>query len=262
MVGQDSSVLAFDDSGRDDAARVVLVHGFTQNARCWAPFDELLGAHLGVRRVDGPGHGASPADGSDLAGAARRLGMAGGRATYLGYSMGGRMSLRLALDHPELIEALVLVSSSPGLAGADERRARRTRDDALAERIETIGVEAFVEEWLAQPLFASLGHARAHVEARHQNTAAGLAASLRLFGTGVHEPMWERLGDLAMPVLLIVGATDHKFATIAHEMGESIANATIAVIPGAGHTVHLEQPEATARLVHDWLSRHKLASLP
>jgi 2-succinyl-6-hydroxy-2,4-cyclohexadiene-1-carboxylate synthase len=234
--------------------RLVLVHGFTQTSRCWSPFDALLDARFEQYALDAPGHGTASALALDLPAAASYLALEGGDGIYVGYSMGGRMSLRLALDHPAWAQGLVLISASPGIADAAARRERVQRDEALADRIEQIGVAAFVDEWLAQPLFAHLPPANAHRAERLRNTANGLASSLRLAGTGAREPLWDRLGELAVPVLVIAGALDEKYVAIGQQMAAAIgANATFAEVATAGHSAHLESPTATARLVNDWL---------
>lgn len=237
------------------ANRVVLVHGFTQTSRCWAPFDDLLDSRGERRALDAPGHGDAAELDLDMAATASHLVAQGGEGIYLGYSMGGRMCLRAALDHPDRVRGLVLISSSPGLADDTARRARIERDDALADRIEAIGVAAFLDEWLALPLFAHLAPERAHRAERLRNTAAGLASSLRRAGTGVQEPVWDRLSELTMPVLAIAGTLDEPYAAIARQMVARIGtNATLAEIDGAGHTTHLEAPAATARVVNEWLA--------
>jgi 2-succinyl-6-hydroxy-2,4-cyclohexadiene-1-carboxylate synthase len=245
--------LAVDVLGR--GPRLALVHGFTQNRRCWGEFASQLASQFEVVLVDAPGHGDSTGVEADLADGARLIGEAAGRATYLGYSMGGRHVLRLALDRPDVVARQVLIGASPGLADPDERAARRRADDALADRIEAIGVDAFLDEWLAQPLFASLPAGAACVEERRENTAAGLAASLRLAGTGAQEPLWDRLGETTVPTLLVVGADDAKFGAVAERMAAAMgAGATIVAVPGAGHAPQLERPEITAAVVTEWLT--------
>jgi 2-succinyl-6-hydroxy-2,4-cyclohexadiene-1-carboxylate synthase len=168
--------------------------------------------------------------------------------------MGGRLCLHLALACPDRVRALVLVGATPGIEDAAERAARAAADAELAARIERIGLEAFVDEWLRQPLFAGLGPEAACREERLEGTAAGLAASLRRMGTGAQEPLWGRLGELAMPVLILAGARDAKFAALGERMAAAIGpGATFASIPGAGHAAHLEQPAAVAARVRVWL---------
>lgn len=238
-------------------ARLVLVHGFTQTARCWGPVAADLAADHEVVRVDAPGHGRSAALLCDLPGTADLL-AAHGPATYLGYSMGGRMCLETALRHPEAVEALVLISATAGIDDADERAARRASDDALAQRIEADDVDAFLERWLALPLFAGLPPDARCIDERRTNTTGGLASSLRLAGTGTQAPSWDRLHTLAMPVLVIAGADDSKFTALAHRLAEAIgANATLAVLPGAGHTTHLEAPDAVLAALRPWLAAHR-----
>ena len=256
MTTVDPGALAYEERGPVDASRLVLLHGFTQNAGCWSPFDDALAPYYRLRLVDAPGHGASGHERADLVDAAWLLGLVGGRSDYLGYSMGGRIALRLALDSPGLVERVVLIGASPGLLDDDERDARLERDLALADRLETLGLEPFVDEWLAQPIFATLPPSAAHRDARRRNTATRLASSLRSLGTGAQEPLWDRLGELAMPMLLLVGTDDRKFASIARDMADAVgSNAEVALVQGAGHATHLEQPDRTATLVLDWLRR-------
>ena len=236
---------------------LVLAHGFTQTARSWDRFRELLRTH-GVEdtvAVDLPGHGSASAIRTDLWGCAEHLVGVGGPGTYCGYSMGGRVALHAALASPRLVERLVLVGATAGLDDDGERASRRAADEQLAERIEAIGVPAFLDEWLAAPLFAGLSDEAAGREDRRRNTADGLASSLRLAGTGTQEPLWSRLGEIAVPVLVIVGADDAKFTEIGRRLTDALPDASMAIVEGSGHSVHLEQPERTAEVLADWLAR-------
>jgi 2-succinyl-6-hydroxy-2,4-cyclohexadiene-1-carboxylate synthase len=235
--------------------RVVLVHGFTQTLRSWEPVAARLAARWQVVRVDLPGHGGSGGVRVGFAEAARLLGEAGGVGVYVGYSMGGRLCLRLALDRPDLVGGLVLIGASPGIADPGDRARRRADDEALAGRIEREGVAAFLERWLAGPLFATLPAEAAGRDERLANTPEGLASALRRLGTGVQEPLWDRLATVAPPTLLVAGALDAKFAAIAGEMAAAIGPAARVVpVPGAGHAVHLERPAELAGLVEEFLT--------
>jgi 2-succinyl-6-hydroxy-2,4-cyclohexadiene-1-carboxylate synthase len=235
--------------------RIVLVHGFTQTSECWNGIaDDLSGDHE-VVRVDAPGHGRSEHADADLWQGAELLGVAGGVATYLGYSMGGRLCLHLALARPDLVEGLVLVGATAGIRDADERAKRVESDDERAAHLEEIGVDAFLDEWLSQPLFVTLPREAAALDARRANTVEGLAASLRAAGTGRQEPLWDRLHELAMPILVIAGELDLRFGDLGREMAAAIGpNAAFVEVPGAGHTAHLEQPGAFLEILRRWLA--------
>jgi 2-succinyl-6-hydroxy-2,4-cyclohexadiene-1-carboxylate synthase len=235
--------------------RVVLVHGFTQTLASWKAVGERLAGRFEVVRVDLPGHGGSGGVRVGFEEAAGLVGEAGGVGAYMGYSLGGRLCLRLALDRPDLVPALVLIGASPGIGDPGGRAERREADEALARRIERDGVAAFLDGWLAGPLFASLPEVAAGRGERLANTAEGLAYALRRLGTGAQEPLWGRLGGLAPPVLLVAGEHDAKFAGTAREMAAAIGpSAEVALVPGAGHAVHLERPAATAVLVEEFLA--------
>jgi 2-succinyl-6-hydroxy-2,4-cyclohexadiene-1-carboxylate synthase len=244
-------------SGR--GRRLVLVHGFTQTRRCWGPEADVLAVDHEVVRIDAPGHGRSAAVDVDLPTGGQLIGEQGGRATYVGYSMGARFCLHLALGHPELVEGLVLLGATAGIDGDAERAARRQLDQRTADRIRAEGVEPFLDWWLAQPLFASLPPERAFRAERLENTAEGLASSLERAGTGSQAPCWDRLSDLAMPVLVLTGAEDAKFTALATRLADAIGtNATLAQVAGAGHAAHLEQPDRFLAVIRPWLARHGL----
>jgi 2-succinyl-6-hydroxy-2,4-cyclohexadiene-1-carboxylate synthase len=235
--------------------RVVLVHGFTQTLTSWGPVAERLAGQYEVVRVDLPGHGASGEVRVGFEEAAGLVGEAGGVGVYVGYSLGGRLCLRLALERPALVRGLVLIGASPGIADPGQREVRRDADEALARRIERDGIEVFLDAWLAGPLFSSLPLEAAGREERLANTAEGLASALRRLGTGVQESLWDRLGELRPPALLVAGERDPKFAGIAREMAAAVGPAArVAVVAGAGHAVHLERPAETAALVEGFVA--------
>lgn len=242
--------------------RLVLVHGFTQTSRSWDPLVAGLAAEHDVVALDAPGHGRSSDVDLDLVEGGAWLAATGGRATYVGYSMGARLCLHAALAAPDAVRGLVLISTTGGIDDDGERAARRAADEALADRIERIGVPAFLDEWLAQPLFASLSPASQGRAERLANTAAGLAMSLRRAGTGAQEPLWERLGHLRIPTLVIAGALDEKFVALGRRLAHTIPDAELAVVAGAGHTVHLERPDAFLDVLRPWLDRHAESPSP
>ena len=236
--------------------RITLLHGFSQTARCWGPLDAALSAAHGPRPIDLPGHGNRTLEPvpADLWGAADEVASSMSRGALLGYSLGGRVALHVALAHPERVTALILVSATAGIRDPAERADRRAADDRLADRIEADGVGPFLDDWLAGPLFAGLSERYAFRDRRLANSAAGLAASLRHQGTGTQEPLWDRLAELTMPTLVVTGADDAKFTRLGAEMAASIGPAaTHVVVPGAGHTTHLESPGPTAAAILSFL---------
>lgn len=242
---------------------LVLLHGFTGSARAWGPLREALAARFTVFAVDVVGHGESdkPRDPAryameraarDTADAVARLGAA--RASWLGYSMGGRLALFAAARTPRAVERLTLIGASPGIADEAGREARRAADAALADRIEREGVPAFVDAWEALPLFASQARLpaetrRAIRRGRLANDAAGLANSLRGMGAGAQPPLQGELGGVRAPALLLAGAEDARFAAIAEDMAAAMPRARAERVPGAGHAAHLENAAYCARII-------------
>jgi 2-succinyl-6-hydroxy-2,4-cyclohexadiene-1-carboxylate synthase len=232
------------------------LHGFTQNSQSWAAVVDHL-PPVTALAPDLPGHGGSSGVAADLWQTAEVLAALVPQPTaWVGYSMGGRAALHVALAHPEKVSRLVLVSTSAGIAEPGLRAERARSDARLAARLEAGGDEAlpgFLEEWLAQPLFATLPRDAADLGSRLANTAAGLASSLRLAGAGAQEPLWERLPELGrrgLPVLVLAGELDQRYSGHAMALARAIGpSARARLLPGAGHACHLEQPEGFARLV-------------
>jgi 2-succinyl-6-hydroxy-2,4-cyclohexadiene-1-carboxylate synthase len=240
--------------------RIVLLHGFGQTGRCWGPLaPALVAAGHEVVRLDAPGHGGSAGVAADLPATGRLVAEVGGPAVYLGYSMGARMALHVATEAPGVVRALVLIGGTPGIEDDGERAARRAADAALAARIRSEGVDAFVDRWLALPMFAGLPPDGRFDDERRRNTAEGLARSLELAGTGSQRPLWDELAEIDAPVLVVAGALDEKYATVARRTAATVgSNARAALVPGAGHSAHLERPGPTIDLVLGWL--HEVAA--
>ena len=238
---------------------VVLIHGFTNTGACWEPVAAALGPEFDVLAPDLRGHGGA-AD-ARPAGLAESVGdisaAAPERFVLVGYSMGGRVALHLALAAPARVQALVLIGATPGLADPVEREARVAEDAALAEEIERGTIEEFVERWGRNPLFK--GQAPEVAEAaradRLRNPPEGLAAALRGMGLGACEPVWGRLGELRMPVLLVVGERDAKYRKLAERMAAALPRAEVVAVPATGHAVHLEAPAIVAQAIAQAASR-------
>ena len=238
----------------------VVLHGFTGSAAAMAPLASRLPDP--VVALDLPGHGLEPASGdpADYTMVAAATGVVSATAhleqfALVGYSMGGRVALHVALAYPDRVVALALIGGRAGIDDTAERAERIAADEILASRIESEGVEWFADYWADRPLFATQRHrlsVEQQAELRDQRLTCdprGLALSLRGMGAGAVEPIGCRLGDLSMPCALIVGEDDTRFAAIAHDMAAAMPQADVCLIPDAGHATHLEAPDATAAAV-------------
>lgn len=178
------------------------------------------------------------------------------RAVLAGYSMGGRIALYTAIQNPMKFIGLVLESASPGLKTEAERSERKQIDNTRVGMIADLGIERFVDLWYDMPLFESLrDHAGILAELKERvktNDPAELAKSLEHSGTGVQPSLWQRLQDIEIPVLLICGELDTKFCETNSEMSRLINRAKFAIVPGAGHNVHLERPDEYLTLLREF----------
>ena len=247
---------------------LLLLHGFTGSTRNWESVVPPLTKNHTVITVDLPGHGQTPSP-TDLsayqmesvAPALNGLMEEMGHSSFnlLGYSMGGRLTLYMAIQYPAHVSKLILESASPGLKTAEERDARRASDNALADRIESEGVESFVDFWESISLWESqkdlTQKAAANLrQIRLENNPSGLANSLRGMGTGRQPSLWGSLKHLKSPTLLLTGELDGKFCKIGAEMHRLMPNSQHKIIPLAGHTIHLEQPDQWLAEVQQFLA--------
>ncbi|MGH2903383.1 MAG: alpha/beta fold hydrolase [Solirubrobacteraceae bacterium] len=236
---------------------VVLLHGFSGTHRAWdgvvARFDRERYLPLAL---DLPGHGAA-ADGErpiTFPGCVAGVLAAGPeRFVLCGYSQGGRVALHVALAAPQRVSRLVLVSTSAGIEHAAERAERRRSDQRLADELESggrAGFDSFIGRWRAQPLFVGEPPEAGRLAREDQlrNRPDALAAALRGIGTGEMEPLWDRLGELRMPVTVLVGDRDEKFQALGRRMVALLPRAQLVVASG-GHGLPLENPAAVAQTI-------------
>ena len=236
---------------------LLLLHGFTGRGENWDPLIHAIGGRRRTIAVDLIGHGET-----ESPPAAARYSMAWAvrdfsalldsvqevQADVLGYSLGGRVALQLAARAPDRVRALILESASPGIADPDEREARIRADEELADRIEGDGLERFIDYWERIPLFASQASLQAEILETHRsqrlrNSEVGLANSLRGMGAGAQTSLWHQLGHIRVPTLALAGDLDDKYRDVAGQLGDLMPGSRSHIIHGAGHTVHLEQPE-------------------
>lgn len=247
---------------------VVLIHGFTGTGASWRSLVEVLAPDFTTIAVDLVGHGRSGSPSTperyamrravdDLAALLRALGHE--RAAWLGYSLGGRVALQVAVHRPDVVSALVLEGATPGLATAEERTARVAADEAIAQRLDRDGIEAFVDFWQSISLWDSQqrtlsDHQRAGLrQGRLAQAPLGLVGSLRGMGTGAQEWVGDRLDEVRVPVLLTAGTLDVKFSEIAREMAATLPDSTMRLIEDAGHAAHLERPAVFNAVVREFL---------
>ncbi|MFP3125060.1 2-succinyl-6-hydroxy-2,4-cyclohexadiene-1-carboxylate synthase [Ectobacillus funiculus] len=260
----------YEITGSGDA--LLLLHGFTGSKDVWRRFFPLWSHDLQVIAVDLPGHGKtdSPSDwarysieqtAADMIALLDALKIK--QAHVLGYSMGGRLAITIASLYAERVRSLVLESCTPGLESEEEREERKRQDQQQADFIMEHGLEAFVERWENIPLFASQQQLPYSVreqmrQQRLQNNPLGLANSLRGMGTGMQPSWWSSLHRLCMPVLLLGGEYDEKFLRILQCMEQRLPNAEFVQVSGAGHTIHVEQPEKFDTIVRSFFQAQYL----
>jgi 2-succinyl-6-hydroxy-2,4-cyclohexadiene-1-carboxylate synthase len=239
---------------RGSGPLLVWLHGFTQTKDSAHQFRSILAGTNELLTLDLPGHGENATILASLDETADLLAVALPEEPFslAGYSFGGRVALHFALRHPARVNRLVVLGATRGIRDDAEREQRRRDDDELARRIETIGAAAFLDEWLAREMFASLPNDPLERLARSTN-AAGLAGSLRLAGTGTQRWLAPDLASLSVPTLALAGALDQKFRLEASAIADTVIVGRSQFVEGAHHAAHLEQPQRCAASVTDFI---------
>lgn len=240
---------------RGAGLNLTFLHGFTQTKESWIPVIDALPQEFSFHLIDAPGHGDSHDGKRTLIEAGNDVAESMPSGVLVGYSMGARIALHTALQHPEKVTALVLVSGTAGIDSVEERESRRTSDESLANKIADIGVPAFIDEWLSNPMFQGLSRELADIQSRCSNSAEGLGDSLRFAGTGTQETLWNQLHLLNIPVLLVVGENDKKFSELGNRMSSLLPQCELHVMKNVGHTCHLEDVSTFAAILQQWLLR-------
>jgi 2-succinyl-6-hydroxy-2,4-cyclohexadiene-1-carboxylate synthase len=241
---------------------VVALHGFTHTGAQFRGFASQIGRE--VLAPDLPGHGSSAADPTDLPSVldaiARVVGHVSRPVPLIGYSQGARIALLVALEDPDAIERLVLISGSAGIADPTARRDRLDADRRLADDIRSVGLATFIDRWTSEGITSTLSVdpvVRAEdIASRMQNTAEGLASALEGYGQGSQPSVWGRLGGFERPVLVITGAEDAKYTSVGDDLATSLPHAEHVAIVRAGHNPLLDQPDATAAALSAFLDRN------
>jgi 2-succinyl-6-hydroxy-2,4-cyclohexadiene-1-carboxylate synthase len=221
-----------------------------QHGETWGPVLARVHGRYATRTVE--------FEEPSLEAALSAIGAAGRGGAVVGYSMGGRLALRAALLDPQAYRALVLIGATPGIAEEGLRRSRRAADEDLATWMEDARIDAVVDYWESQPVFATQSPDLVHRQraGRLSHDPATLARMLRATGQGAVEPVWDDLHRLTMPVLAVAGELDAKYADIAERMAQTLPQGRAALVPGAGHAAHMERPEEFSALLLDFLDQH------
>ena len=251
--------------GRPNKPPIIFLHGFLGAGSDWGEIAAPLAEDYFCVCPDLPGHGANITRDFDaqlsipqLALELRALcaALSLNAPIVVGYSLGGRVALAAAVQHPQFMQALMLESTSAGLDIEAERQARAATDDARAAVLLADGIAAFMRTWYAAPLFESL-KMRPHLLAKLQaaricNDARWMSKVVSELSPGRTASVWAELPLVRLRTLLLAGALDVRYIESAQRMCAAMPNAVCTVVADAGHNVHLEQPTAYIQALRDY----------
>lgn len=245
---------------------VLFLHGFMGCGNDFQAVIKFISAYYCCLTIDLPGHGKTEVT-QDICFQMSQTAM--GIIKLLdklkiyscclaGYSMGGRIALYLALHFPKYFKAVILESTSPGLKTLKEREIRIKQDQLVLDKLKTLDMFAFLQQWYSNPLFASFTKHPNYSQAiarRLENKPEKLTKSLEHLGLGRQPNLWQKLERNQVPLLLLVGELDPKFTIINQEMASLCCQARLIIVNNSGHNIHFEQPYPYASLVINWLKQ-------
>ncbi len=244
---------------------LLFLHGFMGSSFEWMEIIDYLKKSYYCLALDLPGHGKTKINANDscysIQFTAKEIcrflqDLKIEKSYLIGYSMGGRLALYLAVYYPEYFQSIILESTSPGIENVRERIKRQKKDSKNAEELQTGDFGKFLKRWYSQPLFRSLKEHPKFLELYKQrfvNDAFGLAKSLRFMGTGIQPSLWLNLKDIKIPILILAGEKDEKFGKIAFQMEELIPNCRMHIVKECGHNIHFEKPHIFIKYTQEFL---------
>ncbi|WP_392533689.1 2-succinyl-6-hydroxy-2,4-cyclohexadiene-1-carboxylate synthase [Nostoc sp. C117] len=253
-----------------DKPLIVFLHGFMGNIDEFNEAIELLSEEFSYLTVDLPGHGKTqvlsgdeyytmPNTADAIINLLDRLKIA--KCFLVGYSMGGRLALYLALHFPERFFKVILESASPGLETEVERLERIKRDMQIGRKLARITAKidfaAFLSNWYNQPIFGFIKNNLQYekmLENRLHNNPQELDKSLRFMGTGCQPNLWIKLPENTTPLLLLAGKYDEKFVFINTKMAQVCKCSQLKIIVEAGHNIHFEKTLAFVQILRDFFN--------
>lgn len=254
--------------GEKNKPVILFIHGFMGRGEDWLDVINSLQHEFNCLIIDLPFHGKTTIKEGRSKLTFGRVGKAlisllevleVKKCHMVGYSLGGRIALYLALRYPDFFHKVVLESASPGLKSEKEIEERIKQDAQRAQSLKNEKLPDFVQEWYKQPIFANLEkHQKFQelIDSRMKNEPALLLESLNILGTAQQPSLWEELPQLSVPVLLIVGELDNKFKNIAGEMVLKNPNFHPKVIEACSHNVHFQNPLQYTNIIQNFFDKN------
>ncbi len=175
-----------------------------------------------------------------------------GRA-LAGYSMGGRLALHALLDQPHPWQAAVVISADPGIEDDSARISRRSADTTWATRALAGDWQQFLADWAMQPVLDGTPIRDPQATSSLVTRRREIARSFVDWSIGNQQPLWDRLGEIKIPVLWVVGENDTKFRALGERAVSLIPNGHLAIAPASGHRVPWEAGDWFAEQVAGFL---------
>jgi 2-succinyl-6-hydroxy-2,4-cyclohexadiene-1-carboxylate synthase len=232
----------------------------------WQNISENLSSDYYCMAIDLPGHGKSEIDNTENSYSIKRTAKYiidflqnnnTASCDFIGYSMGGRLAIYLAIKYPNYFNKIIIESAQPGILDLIERRNRKKLDHELSRKLEIMGLSEFLEFWYNQPIFATLKNHKSFanlVNSRIKNDPRKLSKSLVEMGTGAQPSLWKDLIKITSPCLLIAGEFDLKYQKIFSKMHKEIYSSNFVIIKNCGHNTHFENPDEFIKVVKKFLN--------
>ena len=243
---------------------VVFLHGFLGNQKEWLDIIKSLKNKYRIILFDLPGHGGSVFDvnkidkkiyeftntTNTIVNILKKLNV--NKSMLIGYSMGGRLALNLAIKYPSIFSKVFIESASPGLETEQEILKRKANDEKTAKLIKELNFSEFIDNWYNQKVFEGIKKSLKYEDLKNQrlkNDTNNIALALKGLSVANMPCLWNKLSNLKLPLYFIAGKNDEKYCIIGQRMSQYSQKISFKIVNNCGHNIHFENREEYLNLL-------------
>lgn len=224
-----------------DKEDIVFIHGFLGCHRDWNSYFPHFEKDYNVIAVNLPGHGKMsfyPIE--NLCQSLRK------KSHLVGYSLGGRIALKMITENPDFFSSAVIISAHPGLISEKERENKKIEEKKWIDLLKANDIDTFLKEWYSQPMFKG-----AYIPSyRKEQNCKNLLLAMKEFSPSIFPSYWDDLNHISIPITYVYGELDVRYQAVYNKIEK-----TKILVKNAHHAIPLEKKGVCIQIIQDHLRR-------